>query len=75
MRHKTLIGGTGYATSTAGALLLGAAAWLLMPSYPASAIVLMIAATVALTALALRWMRRQRRQRRLEKANEISTSS
>lgn len=68
MRRKTLIGGPGFAASASGALLFGILGWLVLPAYPATGIVLMIAATVALTGLALRWRRRLRLHRIIEKS-------
>lgn len=62
-----MIGGPGYAASATGTMLFGTLAWFLVPTYPATGIVLMIASTVALAGLALRWRRHLRLQRRLER--------
>ena len=66
VKRKVRLGGIGYAASALGVMLIGVAALLFEPQFPATAMILLIAVVVALTGLGLRWRKRIRHQKRRE---------
>ena len=71
MRRKLPRGGPAYAVSALGLVLVGLFGWLLLPDYPATALLLMLAVAVGLTGLAISWTRRMQRLRRRGASEQV----
>lgn len=71
MIRKSAVSGPAYLASAFGVLFLGVFAWRLMASYPATAVVLLITALVALLGLAHSWHRHLRKQRLREQSDQL----
>lgn len=73
MIRKTAVSGPAYLASACGVLFLGLFAWCVMASYPATGVVLMITAIIALGGLAHGWHRHLRKQRLRDRSDRMAS--
>ncbi len=75
MIRKTAVSGPAYLASVLGVLTLGLFAWIVMASYPATGVVLMIATLVALLGLGHGWQRHLRKQRLRDQSGPMKSEA